>query len=79
MLRARAGFGVAAAGAAAVVALGVRDFFQQRPASMGLTSFGELGPEHVLRRIDPARVMTYAELHVWLDEGELLAGAKDPS
>ncbi|WP_010539921.1 FMN-binding glutamate synthase family protein [Dietzia alimentaria] len=48
-------------------------------ASMGLTSFGELGPEHVLRRIDPARVMTYEELYVWLDEGELLASAKDPS
>lgn len=48
-------------------------------ASMGLRSFGELGPGHVLRRIDPARVMTYAELYSWLDDGELLTGARDES
>ena len=47
-------------------------------ASMGLRSFDELGPRHVLRRIDPARVMTYQDLYTWLDEGELLAGTGHP-
>lgn len=46
-------------------------------ASMGLQSFDDLGPDHVLRRIDPARVVTYGELYTWLDEGELLSGASD--
>lgn len=46
-------------------------------ASMGLQSFDDLGPDHVLRRIDPARVVTYGELYTWLDEGELLSGTSD--
>ena len=46
-------------------------------ASMGLESFDDLGPDHVLRRIDPARVVTYGELYTWLDEGELLSGTSD--
>lgn len=48
-------------------------------ASMGLSSFDDLGPEHVLRRLDPARVVTYADLYAWLEEGELLTGAHDDS
>ncbi|PWH05578.1 FMN-binding glutamate synthase family protein [Brachybacterium endophyticum] len=46
-------------------------------AAMGLESFDDLGPRHVLRRIDPARVMTFEELYPWLEEGELLDGARD--
>lgn len=45
-------------------------------ASMGLESFDDLGPHHVLRRIDPARVLTYEDLYTWLDEGELLHGTE---
>lgn len=48
-------------------------------ASMGLASFDDLGPDHVQRRIDPARVMTYRDLYTWLDEGELLSGTADPA
>ncbi|ANS78133.1 Ferredoxin-dependent glutamate synthase [Serinicoccus hydrothermalis] len=46
-------------------------------ASMGLKSFSDLGPQHVVRRIDPARSMTYEELFTWLEEGELLEGSED--
>lgn len=47
-------------------------------ASMGLESFADLGPHHVLRRIDPARVMTYEDLYIWLEDGELLRGTEHP-
>ncbi len=43
-------------------------------ASMGLRSFDELGPQHVIRRIDPSRVMSYEDLYDWLEDGELVNG-----
>lgn len=42
---------------------------------MGLASFDELGPHHVMQRIDPARTMTYEDLFTWLDDEELLHGS----
>lgn len=43
-------------------------------ASMGLSSFQDLGPEHVFHRVDPAHATSYGELYDWLEPGALLTG-----
>ena len=45
-------------------------------ASMGLNSFSELGPSHLLRRTNEQVGETYAELYNWLQPGELLSGTR---
>lgn len=41
-------------------------------ASMGLSSFADLGPRKLFRRVDPHVTQTYADLYEWLSPGQLL-------
>jgi len=41
-------------------------------ASMGLDSFDDLSPAMLQRRVDPQVTMSYADLFVWLEPGQLL-------
>ena len=41
-------------------------------ASMGLHSPGEVGPHHLVRRVDHVTSRSYAELYDWLEPGQLL-------
>lgn len=41
-------------------------------ASMGLRSFPDLGPSHVMHRIDSTHSRSFAELYEWLEPGSLL-------
>jgi glutamate synthase domain-containing protein 2 len=41
-------------------------------ASMGLHSPAEVGPHHLVRRVDHVTSRSYAELYDWLEPGELL-------
>ena len=43
-------------------------------ASMGLTDFAQLGPEHVVQRINETTSATYAQLYTWLEPGSLIDG-----
>ena len=43
----------------------------------GLSHPGELGPEHVIRRVSATEVRSLAALHHWAKPGELLAGVPD--
>lgn len=43
-------------------------------ASMGLSSFRDLGPEHVMHRIDATSTLSYEELYEWLEPGSLVDG-----
>lgn len=43
-------------------------------ASMGLSSFRDLGPEHIMHRIDSTHTESYQELFDWLEPGSLLDG-----
>jgi len=43
----------------------------------GLAHPGELGPEHVIRRVSATEVRSLAALHHWARPGELLAGVPD--
>lgn len=45
-------------------------------ASLGLNSFSELGPCHLLRRTNEQVGETSAELYNWLQPGELLSGTR---
>ena len=45
---------------------------QRLIASMGLRSPAEVGPHHLVRRVDHANSRSYAELFQWLSPGELL-------
>lgn len=40
----------------------------------GLSSFAELTPEHVFRRLSPTRIASYAEVFDFLRDGDLLRG-----
>jgi glutamate synthase domain-containing protein 2 len=42
-------------------------------ASMGLDGPHQLGPQHIMRRVDEHRTLTYHELYDWLEPGELLS------
>ncbi|MCP3426886.1 FMN-binding glutamate synthase family protein [Rothia sp. AR01] len=44
-------------------------------ASMGLRSFRDLGPEHVMHRIDSTSSASYKDLFDWLEVGSLLDGS----
>jgi glutamate synthase domain-containing protein 2 len=46
--------------------------FNQLLAAMGLDGPNQLDPSFLTRRVDPATTRTYAELHEWLEPGELL-------
>jgi glutamate synthase domain-containing protein 2 len=50
---------------------------QQIIASMGLTGPHELTPAMLHRRVDHVSTRTYAEIHHWLEPGELIAGAPE--
>ena len=45
---------------------------QRLIASMGLNSPAEVGPHHLVRRVDYVTSRSYAELYEWLKPGELL-------
>ena len=45
---------------------------QRLIASMGLHSPAEVGPHHLVRRVDHVNSRTYAELYEWLAPGELV-------
>jgi hypothetical protein len=45
---------------------------QRLIASMGLRSPAEVGPHHLVRRVDHASSRSYAELFQWLLPGELI-------
>ncbi len=46
-------------------------------AAAGLNHPGELGPEHVIRRVSSTEVRSLAALHKWAKPGELLSGVPD--
>jgi glutamate synthase domain-containing protein 2 len=48
---------------------------QQMIASLGLAGPHELHPAMLMRRVDHARTDSYAQLHDWLEPGQLLADA----
>jgi hypothetical protein len=43
----------------------------------GLSHPGQLGPEHVIRRVSATEVRSLASLHHWARPGELLGGVPD--
>jgi len=45
----------------------------QLVSAMGLTGPEDLGPRHLMRRIDHTTVRSYGQLYGWLEPGELLA------
>lgn len=45
---------------------------QRLVASMGLASPADVGPHHLMRRVDHIHSRSYAELYEWLSPGELL-------
>ena len=45
---------------------------QRLIASMGLHSPAEVGPHHLVRRVDHVSSRSYAELYEWLEPGQLL-------
>jgi glutamate synthase domain-containing protein 2 len=45
---------------------------QRLIASMGLHSPGDVGPHHLVRRVDHVTSRSYAELYEWLEPGQLL-------
>lgn len=49
----------------------------QLVAAMGLRGPEELGPEHLMRRMDHTSVRSYAQLFEWLEPGQLLAEAPE--
>ncbi len=48
---------------------------QRLIASMGLHSPAEVGPHHLVRRVDHVTSRSYAELYEWLEPGQLLRRA----
>ncbi|WP_020107124.1 FMN-binding glutamate synthase family protein [Nocardia sp. 348MFTsu5.1] len=47
-------------------------------AAMGLTSFDDLGPAVVMRRVGHSSAESFEDLFEWLDEGELVRGTTRP-
>jgi hypothetical protein len=45
---------------------------QRLIASMGLSSPDQVGPHHLVRRVDQVTSCSYAELYEWLAPGQLL-------
>jgi hypothetical protein len=63
----------------------VRQFHEHTLAALaeligaaGLAHPSELRPMHILRRISPSEVKSFAEIYPFLGPGELLAGTRDP-
>jgi glutamate synthase domain-containing protein 2 len=50
---------------------------QRLIASMGLSGPAEVGPHHLVRRVDHVDSRSYAELFKWLGDGELLSDPPD--
>jgi glutamate synthase domain-containing protein 2 len=46
-------------------------------AAAGLTHPGQLGPEHVIRRVSSTEIRSLAALHIWAKPGELLSSVPD--
>ena len=46
-------------------------------AAAGLTHPGQLGPEHIVRRVSSTEVRSLASLHHWVKPGELVDGNSD--
>ncbi len=44
---------------------------------MGLARPADLGPQHVMRRLDQLTVQSYGNLLEWLEAGELIAEAPE--
>ena len=44
-------------------------------AAAGLDHPGRLGPHHLVRRVSLTEIRLFSQLHIFLEEGELLAGA----
>jgi hypothetical protein len=45
---------------------------QRLIASMGLHSPGDVGPHHLVRRVDHINSLSYAQMYEWLKPGQLL-------
>lgn len=46
-------------------------------AAAGLDHPGRLGPHHLVRRVSLTEIRLFSQLHIFLEEGELLAGASN--
>lgn len=53
---------------------GVMNSAKRILASMGLSSFKDLGPEHVFHRTDSTHALSYARLYDWFEPGAFLTG-----
>ncbi len=48
-------------------------------SSMGIDDPAKLTPDHLMRRVDEHRTMSYGELYTWLEPGQLLADEAPPA
>ncbi len=46
-------------------------------AAAGLDHPGRLGPHHLVRRVSLTEIRLFSQLHIFLEDGELLSGASD--
>jgi hypothetical protein len=46
-------------------------------AAAGLDHPSRLGPHHLVRRVSLTEIRLFSQLHIFLDDGELLSGASD--
>jgi hypothetical protein len=50
---------------------------QRLIASMGLHSPGDVGPHHLVRRVDHMNSLSYEQMYEWLKPGQLLQEPPD--
>src|SRR3546814_11052284 len=50
-------------------------FRSEMIAAAGLEHPGQLGPHHLVRRVSLTEIRLFSQLHIFLEPGELLAGA----
>ena len=53
---------------------GTLEAFRELLGAAGLTHPEELEPRHILRRISPTKIETYAQIYGYLEPGDLLEG-----
>jgi hypothetical protein len=46
-------------------------------AAAGLDHPSRLGPHHLVRRVSLTEIRLFSQLHIFLEDGELLSGASD--
>merc|ERR1711969_304975 len=46
-------------------------------AAAGLSHPSELGPHHLVRRVSLTEIRLFSQLHIFLEDGELLSGTHD--